>query len=135
MRAAILAVVIALVAAAASATERRTDELLWMCEGRVSDNEFENAMEQALCIGYIDGAIHADSRWDAASSMMLMNHNVYVQMDGIFRANAAYAQPEAKAQYNVPKKLILAKKAIAEIFEARIPHGKLVAHRELLESV
>ena len=34
MRAAILAVVIALVAAAASATERRTDELLWMCEGR-----------------------------------------------------------------------------------------------------
>ena len=51
MRAAILAVVIALVAAAASATERRTDELLWMCEGRVSDNEFENAMEQALCIG------------------------------------------------------------------------------------
>ena len=83
----------------------------------------------------VDGAIHADSRWDAASSMMLMNHNVYVQMDGIFRANAAYAQPEAKAQYNVPKKLILAKKAIAEIFEARIPHGKLVAHRELLESV
>ena len=60
MRAAILAVVIALVAAAASATERRTDELLWMCEGRVSDNEFENAMEQALCIGYIDGIVDSN---------------------------------------------------------------------------
>ena len=61
MRAAILAVVIALVAAAASATERRTDELLWMCEGRVSDNEFENAMEQALCIGYIDGIVDSNA--------------------------------------------------------------------------
>ncbi len=61
MRAAILAVVIALVAAAASATERRTDELLWMCEGRVSDNEFVNAMEKVLCIGYIDGIVDSNA--------------------------------------------------------------------------
>ncbi len=27
----------------------------------------------------VNDAIHADSRWDAVSSMMLMNHNIYVQ--------------------------------------------------------
>ncbi len=83
----------------------------------------------------VNDAIHADSRWDGASSMMVMNHNVYVQMDGIFRANEAYAQPESQAQYHVPRKLLNAKKAIEEIFAERIPLGKLVEHRELLESV
>lgn len=83
----------------------------------------------------VNDAIHADSRWDGASSVMVMNHNVYVQMDGIFRANEAYAQPENQAQYHVPRKLLNAKKAIEEIFAERIPLGKLVEHRELLESV
>ena len=32
-----------------------------MCEGSVSDNEFENAMEQALCIGYIDGIVDSNA--------------------------------------------------------------------------
>ena len=51
MCAAIHAVVIALVAVSGFGNRVGvTDELLWMCEGRVSDNEFENAMEQALCI-------------------------------------------------------------------------------------
>ncbi len=44
-----------LLTAPAEALTKRTDELLWMCEGRAGDNDAQNLLEMTLCVGYLDG--------------------------------------------------------------------------------
>ena len=60
-RAIALAFALGLAAPAAHALEARTDELMWMCEGRASGNEVENFGKQAQCIGFIDGIVDANA--------------------------------------------------------------------------
>ena len=64
-RAIALSFVLGFVAPAANALDERTDELMWMCEGRSGNNEVENFGDQARCIGYIDGILDANAMMKA----------------------------------------------------------------------
>lgn len=78
--------------------------------------------------------IHAGSRWDQLSAVLVMNHNIYVQMQAILRANELMALPRSQVRYLCPKELLDARDAIIEIFESPMPRAKLQQNRRYLEA-
>ena len=74
----------------------------------------------------------AKSRWDKQSAILIMNHNIYVQMQSILRANELMALTNEDARYQCPPDLVDARDAIIAIFEAPMPRAKLIQNRRYL---
>lgn len=79
--------------------------------------------------------MHSTNRWDSLSGYMLMNHNIYVQINAIFQANKELAKHRADTLETVPTNLYNAKCAIEDIFDAADPWAELENKKIFLDRV
>jgi hypothetical protein len=77
----------------------------------------------------------AKSRMDALSTYMLMNHNIYVVVNAVFKANKVMEMHRAEARDFAPSKLLDAREAIQEIFSAQNPTVALGRQKRILQRV
>ena len=69
------------------------------------------------------------------SAILIMNHNIHIQMQSILRANELMALSNEDARYECPEELVDARDAIVEIFKAPMPRAKLIQNRCYLEAI
>lgn len=79
--------------------------------------------------------MHSTNRWDSLSGYMLMNHNIYVQINAIFQANKELAKHRADTLETLPTDLYNAKCAIEDIFDAADPWAELENKKIFLDRV
>ena len=72
---------------------------------------------------------------DDVGIMMLINHNIYVQMKAIIDANKLCRKPYRQARHSVPPRLLQAKDAIGRIILAECPFDELERNKSLLGQI
>ena len=71
--------------------------------------------------------------WDGLTGHMMMNHNVFMQMDAIIAANRVYELEAGDAKKYCPTALLEIRDIIAEAFETQNWDTLLTKHRNLLQ--
>lgn len=83
----------------------------------------------------IKGGTHAYNRWDTLSSLMLMNHNIYVFLNAIYEANIELAKPRHANLTTIPTNIYSAKCVIEDVFDATDPWAELQKQKVYLDRV
>jgi len=71
--------------------------------------------------------------WDSLTDHMVMNHNVFVQMDAIIAANRVFELETADAKNHCPASLLEIRELIAKAFTTERWDTLLTRHRQLLQ--
>ena len=88
---------------------------------------------ERLTLGDLCAKRNGARAWDSLTDHMMMNHNVFVQMDAIIAANRVFELEAGDAKKYCPTTLLEIRDIIAEAFKTQKWDTLLTQHRKLLQ--